>query len=83
MDKLQAVAVIFLWDKVREKTKEALSKLQSENIRSVMIIGDVGAFAHTIANELWIDKYHARVLPEDKVNIIKQVKQKTYSFCWR
>ncbi|MGV2827877.1 heavy metal translocating P-type ATPase [Myxosarcina sp. GI1(2024)] len=76
LDESQAVAVISLADKVRERARETINKLQSENIQPVMITGDAEAVARTVANDLGIDKYYARALPEDKVNIIKQLKQK-------
>lgn len=40
-----------------------------------MITGDAEAVAKTVAQELGIERYHARVLPENKVNIIKELKR--------
>lgn len=76
LDESQAVAVISMADKVRERARETINKLKDEGIQPVMITGDAKAVARTVANDLGIDKYYARVLPEDKVNIIKQLKQK-------
>jgi Cu2+-exporting ATPase len=76
LDESQAVAVISMADKVRERARETISKLNQEGIQPVMITGDAEAVARTVANDLGIEKYYARVLPEDKVNIIKQLKQK-------
>ena len=76
LDESQAVAVISMADKVRERARETINKLNQEGIQPVMITGDAEAVARTVANDLGIEKYYARVLPEDKVNIIKQLKQK-------
>jgi Cu2+-exporting ATPase len=40
-----------------------------------MITGDAEAVARTVAENLGIKRYYAPVLPEDKVSIIKQLKQ--------
>ena len=76
LDESQAVAVISMADKVRERARETINKLNREGIQPVMITGDAEAVARTVAQDLGIDRYYARVLPEDKVNIIKQLKQK-------
>ena len=39
-----------------------------------MVTGDAEAVAKRVAETLGIDRYHARVLPEDKANIIKDLK---------
>ena len=52
------------------------NKLNQEGTTTVNGSGDTGAVAKTVAQDLGIDRYYARVLPEDKVNIIKQLKQK-------
>lgn len=76
LDESQTVAVISMADKVRERARETINKLNQEGIQPVMITGDAEAVARTVAQDLGIDRYYARVLPEDKVNIIKQLKQK-------
>ena len=59
-----------------KRARETINKLNQEGIQPVMITGDAEAVARTVAQDLGIDRYYARVLPEDKVNIIKQLKQK-------
>ena len=76
LDESQAVAVISMADRVRERARETINKLNQEGIQPVMITGDAEAVARTVAQDLGIDRYYARILPEDKVNIIKQLKQK-------
>ncbi|MES1026408.1 heavy metal translocating P-type ATPase [Gloeocapsa sp. BRSZ] len=75
MDNRQAVAVISMADRVRERAREAVNQLHAKDIQVVMITGDAEAVAKTVAQDLGIDRYYARVLPEDKVKIISQLKQ--------
>jgi Cu2+-exporting ATPase len=75
MDEEQAIAVISLADQIRESARQAIEQLKQKKIKTVMITGDAEAVAQTVAQELGIDHYYARVLPEDKVNRIKKLKQ--------
>ncbi|BAZ67463.1 MAG: heavy metal translocating P-type ATPase [Pelatocladus maniniholoensis HA4357-MV3] len=75
MTNKSAVAVISMADQVRERAREAVNKLKAKNIQVVMITGDAEAVARAVAEDLGIDRYYGRVLPEDKVSIIKQLKQ--------
>lgn len=45
------------------------------NIQTVMITGDAAAVTRSVGQDLGIDCYSACVLPEDKVNRIKELKQ--------
>ncbi|MDY6784999.1 MAG: heavy metal translocating P-type ATPase [Cyanobacteriota bacterium] len=74
MDSEKALAVISMADRVRERARETVEQLQARDVRVVMITGDAEAVAQTVARDLGIDRYYARVLPEDKVRIIKTLK---------
>lgn len=75
MDDHQAVAVISMADQVRERARETVHQLQEQGIQPVMITGDAEAVARTVAQDLGVDRYYARVLPEDKVDRIKKLKE--------
>lgn len=75
MDSQRAIAVISMADQVRGRAKQTVQRLQEMGIQPVMITGDAEAVARTVANELGIERYYARVLPEDKVNRIRELKQ--------
>ncbi len=64
------VAVIALADKIRASAATAVSDLKDMEITPVMITGDAHAVATTVAEELGLDRHHARVLPADKAHIV-------------
>lgn len=65
--------LIALADTPRGEARDALRKLKQLGIKElVMITGDNTSAANHIAKELGIDRVYAEVLPQDKLNIIRQ-----------
>ncbi|MFB6275230.1 MAG: heavy metal translocating P-type ATPase, partial [Halothece sp.] len=77
MDDTSALAVITMADQVREQAKAAVRQLHEKNLQVVMITGDSEKVAQAVAQDLGIDRFYARVLPEDKVEKIKILKQES------
>lgn len=69
------IAVISMADQVRERARETIDRFREMDIQTVMITGDAEAVARSVAEDLGIDRYYARVLPEDKVGRIKELKK--------
>jgi P-type Cu2+ transporter len=74
MDGRRVLAVFALADRVRESAREAIRRLRALGVAPVMITGDAEAVARTVAHDLGIERYHARVLPEDKSKIVAELK---------
>jgi Cu2+-exporting ATPase len=70
----QAVAVLTLADKTRDTAVDMVDRFRELEVTPVMITGDAEAVAATVADELGIDRYYARVLPEDKARIVQELK---------
>ncbi|QIB66903.1 heavy metal translocating P-type ATPase [Kineobactrum salinum] len=66
--------VLAIADPVKETTEEAISALQKDGIRVVMLTGDNRTSAEAVARKLHIDEVEAEVLPEDKGKIIQRLK---------
>ena len=75
MNDERVVALFALADKVRQSAKEAVKALKELGVQPVMITGDAEAVARTVAKELGIARFHARVLPHDKVAKVRELKQ--------
>ena len=74
MDQQRAIGVIALADKVRASARHTMERLRELQVTPVMITGDAEAVATTVAGELGIDRYYARVLPADKARIVRELE---------
>ncbi len=74
MNETKVIALFALADKVRQSAKDTIHALKTMGIEAIMITGDAEAVAKTVATELGIETYYARVLPQDKANLIKKLK---------
>ncbi len=68
------IALISISDPIKKNSVEAIRKIKSLGINVMMITGDSEETARAIANQSGIQKFFARVLPDKKANIIKQLK---------
>ncbi len=70
----QSAGLIGVADPIKETTLEAVQALHVAGLKLVMITGDSRATAEVVARKLGIDRVVAEVLPEQKVEIIKQLQ---------
>jgi P-type Cu2+ transporter len=69
------LAVFYLADIIRDESVEAVKKLHDMGIKTAMLTGDVQDVAEAVGKELHVDTIFAHVLPDDKVNKIKQLQK--------
>jgi Cu2+-exporting ATPase len=67
-----------LADKVREESRGAVQDLKATGVKVYMLTGDAEAVAKGVSKELNIDDYFAQVLPDQKAEKIKSLKEKGY-----
>ncbi len=75
MNDEEAVALFALADRVRPSAKRAVDGLREMGVESVMITGDAEAVARTVAEELGMERYHARVLPREKAAKVRELQE--------
>jgi Cu+-exporting ATPase len=61
-------------DPIKNSTAEAIRDLHAEGIKIVMLTGDSRATAEAVANKLGIDQIQAELLPDQKVEAVKQLQ---------
>lgn len=61
-------------DTIKSDSKKTISELKARGIKTVMLTGDSEASAENTAKETGIDKYYAKLMPEDKLDRMKEVR---------
>jgi Cu+-exporting ATPase len=77
-DEQQVQGLLILRDPVRADSAAAVHKLQDQGITVVMCTGDSRATAEAVAAELGITEVHAEMLPQDKLQIVKELQAQGY-----
>ncbi|WP_343686289.1 heavy metal translocating P-type ATPase [Chryseobacterium gleum] len=67
---------ITIADSIKEDAKETVDKLHKMNVKATMLSGDKGTVVKYVAEQLSIDNAFGDLLPEDKVNKVKEIKAK-------
>ncbi|UOQ87529.1 cadmium-translocating P-type ATPase [Gracilibacillus salinarum] len=71
--------IIAVSDSLRPATASALKELKGAGVDEVvMLTGDNQGTAKRIADEASVTRYFAELMPEDKVNVIKQLRSEGY-----
>lgn len=78
----EPLALLAIADPVKEDAARTLAELRDLGYRTVMLTGDNERTAAAVADRLGIDDYRARLLPEQKVEIVRdlQARGRTVAF---
>lgn len=74
LDFPQIHSLFFLQDSLKPSAKELISNLQKDGKKILLISGDRQCVVESIAQKLGITKWHAKLLPNDKLDIIRAQK---------
>lgn len=66
---------IAISDTIKSNAKEIIDNLKSQNITPVILSGDSCKISNLVAKELGIDMVYSEVLPQQKYEIIKNLKK--------
>ena len=70
------LGILAIADALRPGAKETLNIIREQGTRTVMLTGDNERCAKAIASQAGVDEYYAQLLPEDKVRVVKELKEK-------
>ncbi len=72
----QAVlGLIGVADRIKDSTPPALARLRATGLEIIMVTGDNPTTALAVARQLGLDKFEAGVMPEQKVERVRQLQQ--------
>jgi Cd2+/Zn2+-exporting ATPase len=67
---------ITIADSIKEDAKETVDNLHKMKVKATMLSGDKSTVVKYVADQLGIDNAFGDLLPEDKVNKVKEIKAK-------
>ena len=70
---------ILISDTLKPESKDAVTSLKRLNIKTAMLTGDSPESAQAVAKETGIDEVHSRLLPEDKLSKLQEIRNKNGS----
>ncbi len=74
--KEKVLGIVLVADAIKPEAIEAIAKLHKRGIKVVMLTGDHKNTAQFIASQVKIDEVVAEVMPQDKLNKIKELQSK-------
>ena len=75
----KAIGLLAVADPIKASTREALQLLRQAGVRLVLASGDNATTAGAVARQLGLDEVHAGVLPQDKGQIVRQLKEQGHT----
>ncbi len=75
-DPQRVLGLFAIADGLRNHAKKVISEVRSLGIKDIiMLTGDQDRVAKQVSDEVGIKTYHAKLLPEDKANIVKSYQE--------
>ena len=71
----EIIGLIGVNDIIRKNTKQVIEELNKNKIDTIMLTGDNKETSEKIANEIGIKKVISNVLPAEKTDVVKKLKQ--------
>lgn len=76
VSKKQIIGLVTFSDTIKESARATIQQLKSLGVNTVMLTGDNKGSARAVARELGIDQVYAEVLPENKSEVISELRAK-------
>ena len=67
---------VVISDTIKEDAAAAIGSVKNLGIKTVMLTGDAEDSARAVADQTGVDEIHAKLLPEDKLTRLKEIREK-------
>ncbi len=67
---------ILIADKIKEDSYKAVKRFKNNNLKIVMLTGDLENVSRDVSDKLELDEYHSELLPQDKVSLVEKLMEK-------
>src|SRR4030095_4648778 len=72
----EVAGVLGIADPIKPTTKQAVRELHKMRLNIIMCTADNQRSAKSVARDLGIDQFTAEVMPEEKIDLVKELKSK-------
>lgn len=69
-----AIGLLGIADPIKDTTRQAVAELHRMGLKIIMCTGDNRRTAESVARELGIDDFKAEVMPQEKIDIVKELR---------
>lgn len=76
------VGYLTIADSIKEDAQITIDKLKALKVKTTMLSGDKSNVVQFVANKLGITNFYGDLLPEDKVNKVKEIIAKNETVCF-
>lgn len=70
------LGMIGIADRIRLESREVVKQLEKDQMKTVMLTGDAEITAKAIAQQIQLSDVHASLLPKEKLEVVKDLKDK-------
>ncbi|GAA2084526.1 cadmium-translocating P-type ATPase [Aeromicrobium tamlense] len=71
----QVLGTITVADRVKDSSRQAVADLRRLGLEPILLTGDNERVATAVAAEVGIDRVHAEVTPEDKLDVVRELRE--------
>jgi Cu+-exporting ATPase len=71
----EVAGILAIADPIKESSAEAIRALHELGLKVIMCTGDNRLTAEAVARELGIDEFYAEVVPQDKIDIVRKLRE--------
>lgn len=69
------IGYLVIADTIKPEASDAIQKLKKEGLLTAMLTGDAPESAQAVASQTGIDEVHARLLPENKLQKLSEIRE--------